>query len=96
VSLLQSPRPPSSPLPAGRTCLLAVHLIYNCLLYNLYFVYLRFRSKMTALNTIRLLNTSEGHALAREILRERLPYDPHGYQIEGVCQAFDGVHLVGR
>jgi superfamily II DNA or RNA helicase len=50
---------------------------------------------MTTADPIRLLNTPDGHRLAREVLRKHLPYDPHDYQIEGVCQAFDGVHFVG-
>ncbi|KAF7341442.1 hypothetical protein MVEN_01881400 [Mycena venus] len=37
----------------------------------------------------------EGHALAQHILRASpLPYDPHDYQIEGVCCSLDGVHLL--
>ncbi|KAJ7705658.1 P-loop containing nucleoside triphosphate hydrolase protein [Mycena metata] len=36
----------------------------------------------------------EGHTLARRILNASpLPYDPHDYQIEGVCSSLDGVDL---
>ncbi|KAJ7143647.1 hypothetical protein C8R46DRAFT_1200128 [Mycena filopes] len=38
--------------------------------------------------------TPAGHTLARRILNaSALPYDPHDYQIEGVCCSLDGVHL---
>ncbi|KAJ6506521.1 hypothetical protein C8R45DRAFT_816808 [Mycena sanguinolenta] len=37
----------------------------------------------------------EGHALCRRILRaSALKYDPHDYQIEGVCASLDGVDLL--
>ena len=36
----------------------------------------------------------EGHQLLQDILKSRLPYEPHNYQIEGVCQSLDGVSLV--
>ncbi|KAF7371951.1 hypothetical protein MVEN_00053100 [Mycena venus] len=37
----------------------------------------------------------EGHALCRRILHDSpLKYDPHDYQIEGVCVSLDGVHLL--
>ncbi|KAJ7447406.1 P-loop containing nucleoside triphosphate hydrolase protein [Mycena latifolia] len=37
----------------------------------------------------------EGHALARRILHASpLTYDPHDYQLEGVCCSLDGVHLL--
>ncbi|KAG9224183.1 hypothetical protein CCMSSC00406_0006851 [Pleurotus cornucopiae] len=35
-----------------------------------------------------------GHSLSRRILKDsKLGYDPHTYQVEGVCQALDGVDL---
>ncbi|KAJ7720543.1 P-loop containing nucleoside triphosphate hydrolase protein [Mycena metata] len=37
----------------------------------------------------------EGHALARCILAaSTLPYEPHDYQIEGVCASLDGIDLL--
>ncbi|KAJ7456198.1 P-loop containing nucleoside triphosphate hydrolase protein [Mycena latifolia] len=39
--------------------------------------------------------SSEGHSLARRILTDSpLLYDPHDYQIEGVCVSLDGVDLL--
>jgi ERCC4-related helicase len=36
-----------------------------------------------------------GHILCPQILKEtRLQYEPHDYQIEGVCQSLDGVNLL--
>ncbi|KAH9917525.1 P-loop containing nucleoside triphosphate hydrolase protein [Amylocystis lapponica] len=39
-------------------------------------------------------STPAGKALVRSILKPYLPYDPHDYQIEGVCQSLDGVDLL--
>ncbi|EGO30282.1 hypothetical protein SERLADRAFT_404528 [Serpula lacrymans var. lacrymans S7.9] len=39
-------------------------------------------------------NTPIGHALARKILAKTLPFEPHDYQIEGVCQCLDGKDLL--
>ncbi|KAJ7480358.1 P-loop containing nucleoside triphosphate hydrolase protein [Mycena galericulata] len=40
-------------------------------------------------------SSPEGHALAHRILRESpLEYDPHDYQIEGVCASLDGIDLL--
>lgn len=39
-------------------------------------------------------STPEGYALARQILRKYIPYDPHDYQLEGVCQVLDGHDLL--
>jgi hypothetical protein len=39
--------------------------------------------------------TDEGHALARRILHASpLLYDPHDYQIEGICCSLDGTDLL--
>lgn len=39
-------------------------------------------------------SSQEGHLLCRRILKDSpLPYDPHDYQIEGVCKSLDGVDL---
>ncbi|KAF8143637.1 P-loop containing nucleoside triphosphate hydrolase protein, partial [Mycena galopus ATCC 62051] len=39
--------------------------------------------------------SSEGYALARRILKASpLPYDPHDYQIEGICCSLDGMPLL--
>ncbi len=35
----------------------------------------------------------EGHQIVRGIIRKAL-YDPHDYQLEGVCKALDGVDLL--
>ena len=39
-------------------------------------------------------SSPEGYQLARTILRQHLPYDPHDYQLEGVCKALDGLDLL--
>lgn len=39
-------------------------------------------------------STSEGHALVRRVLRQHLPYDPHDYQLEGICHVLDGHDLL--
>ena len=39
-------------------------------------------------------SSPEGHQLARRILRPQLPYDPHDYQLEGICKAVDGVDIM--
>ncbi|KAH9934137.1 P-loop containing nucleoside triphosphate hydrolase protein [Fomitopsis serialis] len=41
-----------------------------------------------------MFSTAEGHVLTRSILRKHIPYDPHDYQLEGVCQVLDGVDLL--
>ena len=41
-----------------------------------------------------LFSSPEGFALCRLILKEYLPYDPHDFQIEGICKAFDRVDLL--
>jgi superfamily II DNA or RNA helicase len=47
------------------------------------------------MSSITELDTAEGHALARAILRPQLPYDPHDYQILGICKAVDGNNVLG-
>jgi len=41
-----------------------------------------------------IFSSSEGYALCRSILRPLLPYDPHDYQLEGICNALDGVDVL--
>lgn len=40
------------------------------------------------------LSNPEGHALARQLLRPRLPHDLHDYIFEGICKAVDGIHAL--
>src|ERR1700691_5231044 len=40
-----------------------------------------------------VFSSPEGFSLCRRILKESLPYDPHDFQIEGICKAFDRVDL---
>jgi len=48
-----------------------------------------------AMSSVFEWQSPKGHALARRILHASpLPYDPHDYQIEGVCCSLDGVHLL--
>ncbi|KII90032.1 hypothetical protein PLICRDRAFT_108348 [Plicaturopsis crispa FD-325 SS-3] len=35
-----------------------------------------------------------GYDLCRQILSKSLPFDPHDYQLEGICKALDGNNLV--
>lgn len=37
--------------------------------------------------------STAGYTLCRQILAEKLPYEPHDVQIEGICQLLDGVDL---
>ncbi|KAF8316239.1 hypothetical protein F5887DRAFT_1227806 [Amanita rubescens] len=40
-------------------------------------------------------STPEGFALCRSILKiMNLPFDPHDYQLDGVCQVLDGLDLL--
>lgn len=39
-------------------------------------------------------SSEAGHQLARDILTPLLPYEPHSYQIEGVCEVLDGLDLL--
>ncbi|KAF8872740.1 P-loop containing nucleoside triphosphate hydrolase protein, partial [Infundibulicybe gibba] len=39
-------------------------------------------------------DTPDGHALARQILLQKLPYEPHDYLIEGICSVLDGYDLL--
>jgi superfamily II DNA helicase RecQ len=43
---------------------------------------------------ISSLSSPAGQALAREILRPILGFDPHDYQLEGTCKILDGVDLL--
>ncbi|KAJ7737979.1 P-loop containing nucleoside triphosphate hydrolase protein [Mycena metata] len=39
-------------------------------------------------------SSPEGYALVRRILKSTpVPYDPHDYQLEGICKSLDGVNL---
>jgi ATP-dependent helicase YprA (DUF1998 family) len=38
--------------------------------------------------------TLEGRQLCRQILQDRLPYDPHDYQVDGICKSLDGIDLM--
>jgi hypothetical protein len=40
------------------------------------------------------LSCPEGYELAREILCPLVEFDPHDYQLEGICKALDGHHLL--
>ena len=39
-------------------------------------------------------STTEGLRLARKVLRQLLPYDPHDDQLEGICKMIDGINLM--
>lgn len=39
-------------------------------------------------------SSPEGLTLVRKILQEALPFDPHDYQLEGVCKVLDGIDLI--
>ncbi|KAF8905172.1 P-loop containing nucleoside triphosphate hydrolase protein, partial [Mucidula mucida] len=39
-------------------------------------------------------NSAEGEEFVRKVLKPLLPFDPHDYQIEGVCKLLDGWDLV--
>lgn len=38
--------------------------------------------------------SSDGHKLARSVLRPLLSFDPHDHQLEGICKSLDGVDLL--
>ena len=40
-----------------------------------------------------IFSSLEGHALCRLILAAPLPYEPHDFQIEGICKMLDGIDL---
>jgi ATP-dependent helicase YprA (DUF1998 family) len=42
----------------------------------------------------KIYDTPKGFALIRKILVGILPYEPHCYQIEGICPIMDGVDLL--
>jgi superfamily II DNA/RNA helicase len=39
-------------------------------------------------------STTKGLRLARKVLRQLLPYDPHDDQLEGICKMIDGINLM--
>lgn len=41
-----------------------------------------------------LFSSPEGHTLVRNILKPKIPYEPHDYQIDGICKSLDGVSLL--
>ncbi|KAH9924245.1 P-loop containing nucleoside triphosphate hydrolase protein [Amylocystis lapponica] len=41
-----------------------------------------------------LFSSAEGQSLCHKILSSCLPYDPHDYQLDGVCKALDGVDVL--
>ncbi len=44
--------------------------------------------------SIPSFSSSAGLAYIRSVLQPLLPYDPHDYQLEGVCKLLDGVDLI--
>jgi ATP-dependent helicase YprA (DUF1998 family) len=42
----------------------------------------------------RRYNSLEGHNLCKKILAKYLPYDPHDYQLDGICPVMDGYDLL--
>lgn len=40
-----------------------------------------------------IFSTPEGHALCKRILKDRIPYEPHDVQIEGVYKMLDNIDL---
>ena len=49
---------------------------------------------MAGVTSQYVFSTTEGRALVRKTLRNSIPYDPHDYQLEGVCQVLDGRDLL--
>lgn len=43
--------------------------------------------------SIQLFSSPKGLDFVRNTLRPFLPYDPHDYQLEGVCKSLDGVDV---
>ncbi|KAJ3559456.1 hypothetical protein NM688_g328 [Phlebia brevispora] len=43
---------------------------------------------------LSLFSSSEGQSFVRNLLRASLPFDPHDYQVEGVCACLDGKDLI--
>jgi len=39
-------------------------------------------------------NSDTGRALCKQILVKYLPYEPHTYQLDGICPALDGIDLL--
>ncbi|EPQ59180.1 hypothetical protein GLOTRDRAFT_34856, partial [Gloeophyllum trabeum ATCC 11539] len=44
-------------------------------------------------HTANAFSSPEGRIWTRSILRKLVPFDPHDYQLEGVCKCLDGVDL---
>jgi hypothetical protein len=44
---------------------------------------------------ITSFSSPAGMRVSRAILRDKLQFDPHDYQLEGVCKLLDGVHVLG-
>jgi hypothetical protein len=42
----------------------------------------------------KVYDTPEGFALARKILAQTLSFEPHDFQVEGVCAVLDGRDLL--
>jgi ATP-dependent helicase YprA (DUF1998 family) len=42
----------------------------------------------------KVYDTLEGFALARKILAQTLPFEPHDFQVEGICAVLDGRDLL--
>ncbi|KZP10323.1 hypothetical protein FIBSPDRAFT_838662 [Athelia psychrophila] len=40
-----------------------------------------------------LFSTNEGHTLCKTILQDRIPYEPHDVQIDGLCKLLDNIDL---
>ena len=55
---------------------------------------MRSTSQLDAGSKPFLFSSPEGRQLVRDILKDKLPYQPHDYQIEGVCKSLDGVSLI--
>ncbi len=49
---------------------------------------------MTARPPSFVFSSVAGYTLLRHTLRDRIPYCPHDYQLEGVCQLLDGNDLI--
>ncbi|KAK7688667.1 hypothetical protein QCA50_008205 [Cerrena zonata] len=41
-----------------------------------------------------LFSSPDGHSLVRQILKPKLPYELHDFQVEGICKSLDGVSLL--
>jgi hypothetical protein len=59
----------------------------RCVIYNM-------DAEETSQNVPKafIFSSPEGHTLHRFILAAILPYEPHDFQIEGICKMLDGIH----